>query len=141
MRKKLKFLLLLVFIGVLYVVTLKGVLPFVLKVADSELFLKQTEDDPVGELHNNRTYTGLLHCENQLRNDHDLTKVTSPSAGDDYKAWGLGDHIYLIKAALDVPEPDKSLKRTRVACKIKYQEGEEANPDSWSILGVGAEGN
>lgn len=141
MNKKLKVLTWLLFIVFLYVVTIRLVIPFVIKVLDSPLILKQTEDDPVGELHTPRTYLGLLHCENQLRADHGLDERTSPSVAEDaYKAWGLGDHTYVIKAKLDVPGPDKKPVLTDVVCKIKYNEGEETNPKSWTLLGVGAEG-
>lgn len=140
MKKRYKYTLLLLFVVLLYLVTMKLVKPFVLEVMDSELYMKKTEDDPVGELHNGRTYTALLHCENQLRADHGLGDATRPSAAEgEYKAWGLGDHIYVIKAMLDVPGPDKTPVRTSVGCKIKYEGGEEADPNNWSILGVGTD--
>lgn len=138
MKKIYKIMLLVLLVGVFYLITMKVAMPFVLSVVDSDLFFKQTEDDPVGELHNNRTYSGLLHCENKLRADNGLGDVTRSSAAEsEYKAWGLGDHTYVIKAVLDVPGPDKSLARASVGCKIKYQGGEEADPANWSIIGVG----
>ncbi|TAN51946.1 MAG: hypothetical protein EPN21_05235 [Methylococcaceae bacterium] len=141
MNKKLKVVLFVLFVVFLYVVTMKVIMPIVFKVMDSGLYLKKTEDDPVGELRNARTYAALLHCENQLRESGGLARTTRPSAGEDeYKAWGLGDHTYVIKAMLDIPGQENKLVRTSVACKIKYDEGDESDPDNWSILGVGAEG-
>lgn len=138
MKKIYKIVGLVLLVGCLYVITMKFVMPFVMDVVSSDLFFKQTEDDPVGELQNNRTYMGLLHCENQLRADQGLSEATRPSAGEsEYKAWGLGDHTYVIKAMLDVPGPDKNLVRTNVGCKIKYEGGEEADAKNWSIIGVG----
>lgn len=141
MNKKLKIALFLLFVVFLYVVTMKVILPIVFEVMESGLYLKKTEDDPVGELHSARTYTALLHCENDVRASKGLTNASRPSATEDeYKAWGLGDHTYVVKAILDVPGPDKNLVRTSVTCKIKYDDGDESDPDNWSILGMGVGG-
>lgn len=141
MKKSYKILLLIVFVIGLYVFTMKGIVPFALDVAKSGLFLKETEDDPVGELHNARTYAALLHCENQLRDDRGQPTASSPSAAEsDYKAWGLGDHVYVIKAAIDLPGADNALVRSNVTCKIQYQGGEQGDVSNWSILGVSVDG-
>lgn len=135
-----KYALLVLFIIFLYVLTLKGVIPLVLKVVESDLFFKQTEDDPVGELHNSRTYTALLHCENQLRADRGASPATHPTAAEnEYMAWGLGDHTYVIKSTADLPANGaaQNVVRANIGCKIKYEGGAETDPANWSVIGVG----
>lgn len=141
MKTRYKILLLILFIIVLYAVTMKGLVPLALEVAKSGLFLKETEDDPVGELHTPRTYAALLQCENLLRDDHGQTPLTLPTAADnEYKAWGLGDHVYVIKAPMDIKEGDSAPVRSNVTCKIQYQGGEQNDASNWSLIGLSQEG-
>lgn len=141
MKKLYKILIGIFLIVVLYAVTMKGLVPFALDVAKSGLFLKETEDDPVGELHSARTYAALLQCENELRDQHGQPPASSPSASEsEYKAWGLGDHVYVIKAAMDLPNADNVAVRSNVTCKIQYQGGEQGDASNWSILGVTVDG-
>jgi len=128
--------LLVLFIISLYVVNDKAVVPFILDVANSTLYLKETaDDDPLGEIRNARTDAAQLHCENQLRKDQGAAAV--PSATDPaYKAWSIGDFTYVIKGSLDLPGESGEGAHFRYACKIHWNAKDMNDADNWSVFGM-----
>jgi hypothetical protein len=128
--------LLILFIIALYAFNDTAVVPFVLDVANSTLYLKETEDDdPLGEVRNARTDVALLHCENEVREGRGGAAVPSASERE-YKAWSLGDLTYIIKASVDLPGENGALARYRYACKIHWNGKEMNDAGNWSVYGA-----
>lgn len=128
--------LLVAFVIALYVFNDKAVVPFILEVTKSTLYLKETEDDdPLGEVRNARTDLAQLHCENQLRDNRGAAAV--PSATDTaYKAWSIGDFTYVIKAAVELPGENGAPAHYRYACKIHWNAKEMNDARNWSVYGM-----
>jgi hypothetical protein len=128
--------LLVAFIVVLYLSLNKAVVPFIEEVAQSSLYMKETEDDdPLGEVRNTRTDVAQLHCENQLREDRGAAAV--PSGTDTaYKAWSIGDFTYVIKASVELPGENGTPARYHYACKIHWNAKEMNDAGNWSVYGM-----
>lgn len=128
--------LLLLFVVALYVSLNKLFVPFIEQVASSSLFLKETEnDDPLGDVRNERTDVAALHCENSIRDDEDISPVSTAS-DTDYKAWSLGDFTYVIKAQSTGTPEGGDPAHYRYACKIHWNGQDMADPGNWSIQGM-----
>lgn len=136
LNKWLSLSLLVLFIIALYAFNDTAVVPFVLDVANSSLYLKETEDDdPLGEVRNARTDVALLHCENEVREGRGAAVV--PSAAErEYKAWSLGDLTYIINASVDLPGENGVPARYRYACKIHWNGKDMNNAGNWSVYGT-----
>lgn len=128
--------LLVVFTVTLYLFNDKAVVPFILEVANSALYLKETQDDdPLGDVRNARTAAAQLRCENHLREDRDAAAVqVAPDSG--YQAWSIGDFTYVVKAGVELPGEDGAPARYRYACKIHWNAREMNDPDNWSVYGM-----
>jgi hypothetical protein len=128
--------LLVVFIVALYLSLNKAIVPFMEEVAQSTLYMKETQDDdPLGEIRNARTDLGQLHCENELREDQDAA-VVNASSDPSYKAWSVGDFTYVIKASVELQGENGAPVQFRYACKIHWNGKEMNDPDNWSIYGL-----
>jgi hypothetical protein len=128
--------LLILFIIALYAFNDKAVVPFILDVANSTLYLKETEDDdPLGEVRNARTDVALLRCENEVREGRGAAAVLS-AAEREYKAWSLGDLTYIINASVDLPGENGAPARYRYACKIHWNGKEMNDAGNWSVYGT-----
>lgn len=128
--------LLVAFIIALYVFNDKAVVPFILDVAQSSLYMKETQDDdPLGEIRNARTDAAQLHCENQLRDDQGAAAVRTPT-DTAYKAWSIGDFTYVIKGSVELPGENGKPVGYRYACKIHWNNKEMNDPENWSVYGM-----
>jgi hypothetical protein len=76
-----------------------------------------------------------LHCENELREDHDAAAaLTATDSG--YKAWSIGDFTYIIKAGVDLPGENGAPTHYLYACKIHWNGTEMNDAGNWSIYGL-----
>ncbi|MBS1212820.1 MAG: hypothetical protein H6R26_1437 [Proteobacteria bacterium] len=128
--------LLLVFVALLYLVTNKVIVPFVLKVVESDLFfVKDDEQEELGKISNQRTDFALAQCKRAMKEDKQVPE-TAQFDDSSYEAWALGGKSYVIRSHVSVPDETKGIVNRKYACKIQFEGGEEGNADNWSILGI-----
>ena len=134
MRTK-SFVLLILFIIAVYVFQNEAVIPFVIKVVNSDLFTKETEDvaqlDPINT---DKTRMALLHCNHYLKQNYEVDSSTLLSQGD-HKAWTLGDKTFLVQSHIDfVDTASNQTIRKLFVCKIHQVGEDETNYENWEIL-------
>lgn len=135
MSRKYSLLLLVLFITGLYVILNKAIVPFVTKVAESELFFEKDAepDELLGKVQTERTGYGLVHCKAAVRESEDLGD-TAVFHDEAYEAWALGNRTYIIRSSVLVTPGDE--KPRAFACKMKFN-GEDASVASnWSVMGI-----
>ena len=127
---------LLLFLGLLYFIQLKGVTPFVEKISESELFFeKDEEQEELGKITNERGIHAFAQCKSILVSEKHVPD-TAQFIDKDYEAWALGGRTYLIRSQVNVTSPEKGTEERKYACKIKYNGGEPTDAKSWDVLGV-----
>lgn len=137
MRRKYSALLLILFIVALYLFQNKGVIPFVTKVAESDLFFEKDleEDEELGNIRNARTDFAFAHCKSGFKEEFELGEGADLNSSD-YEAWALGNRTYLIRSSVRAPDENQKLVDKKYACKIQYTGTEESDPASWTIGGI-----
>lgn len=118
----------------------KIVMPYVMDIAASGLFLEDAGD----EKHLNSTHTFLtdsafLQCNNYIADElfpnHTLTFSKSP-----LNAFSLGGYRYILNADVEILTSDSLPFTKRYSCRIKYLEDDDVNglseSDSWSVEGI-----
>ncbi|QSA99070.1 hypothetical protein JWZ97_07645 [Methylococcus sp. EFPC2] len=138
MPRKYSLLLLAGFIVLLYVSLNKVIVPFVMKVMDSELFLeKEDEEEPeeLGKISNERSGYAFLHCKQAVKEEKSIPE-NSIFNDKDYEAWALGGKAYLIRGHVTLPAGGEGPADRKFGCKIKLEGKDAADAASWSILGV-----
>ncbi len=134
--RKYSFILLALFVLGLYVFQNKAVLPFIMKIVDSDIFVDKGEDDEqLGKINNERTALALSHCQVFMK-EKGRAPQDAAFGNDDYEAWALGNHTYLIKSYIEINHPEKGTMRKPFACKIRYTGGDETDANSWSVQGL-----
>lgn len=135
MSRKYSLLLLVLFIAGLYVILNKAIVPFVTKVAESELFFEKDAEpeEQLGKVQTERTDHGLVHCKAAVRESEDLGD-SATFQDEAYEAWALGNRTYIIRSSVLAAPGDG--KPRAFACKMKYN-GEDASlSTSWSVMGI-----
>lgn len=139
-KKKFPLLTLLVALAALLLFQYKAVMPFVYKVASSDLFLFDSGDDGSREATSNAMTTEAFNqCNTYIKDElgSDVTVNLSPSA---INSWGLGNFEYLINAEVSISDTNTAPVTQKYACRIQYSNGsdttEVTNKDNWSVLGV-----
>jgi hypothetical protein len=134
--RKYSFILLALFVVGLYVFQNKAVLPFIMNVVESDLFVeKEKGDEQLGKISNERTALALSHCQVFMK-DRGQAPQDAVFNSDDYEAWALGNQTYLIKSYVDINRAEKGVARKAFACKIRYTGGDDADSNSWSVQGL-----
>lgn len=134
--KIVSFIGLVVFIGLLYFVQQKGVIPFVEEISSSELFFeKDDEQEELGKTTNERSVHAFGQCKSVLVSEKHVPE-TAQFIDKGYEAWALGGRTYLIRSEVKVTSPEKGDLNKKYACKIKYNGGEPTDAKSWDVLGV-----
>ena len=137
MKKKsqLSFLFLLIFVAGLYVFQNKAVTPFVLKMVNSSLLVKKTDDvRQPGVVDNEKTRLALDHCNTYLLEHYDLDDSTQIS-NTEHSAWALGDYSYVVRSRFDLLSPSEVKKDRKYVCKIKHFDGDENDYENWTVFG------
>lgn len=137
MRRKHSAILLILFIIGLYFFQNKGVIPFVTKVAESDMFFEKSleEDEELGNIRNARTDFAFTHCKNAFKDEFELGDGADLNSSD-YEAWALGNRTYLIRSSVRAPDDNQKLVEKKYACKIQYTGTEESNAASWTVGGI-----
>ncbi|HYE37993.1 hypothetical protein [Methylocaldum sp.] len=136
LRSKYSLLFLFLFIVLLYVFQDKAIVPFVMKVVESDLFFeKEAEEEQLGKVKNERTDFALMHCKNSMKEEGTLPE-NADFLDDKYDAWALGNRTYVIRSSVRVMDPEKGQAEKKFACKIRLVEGDATDFNNWSILGI-----
>ncbi|MBU2570754.1 MAG: hypothetical protein KJ725_12135 [Gammaproteobacteria bacterium] len=138
--KNFKFLFIIIgFIG-LILFQREAIMPFVHKVASSDLFLVDSED--IGDLEsisNEMTDLAFTFCNNYIKEELD-NKYSVFFSAQPLNAWGIGNHQYVINAEVEIAGPETASITRRYACRIKYKKGDDKsgilNTDNWSVDGL-----
>lgn len=140
MNAKYKYPILVAAVITIGLITYKGFVPLAFKVAQSGLFMKDTDDPGSREATTNiHTEAAFNQCNEYIKGklDSNLTITFSPTP---INSWGLGDYEYLINADATITDNANPPKTERYACRIHYDKGNDptdlSNKESWSILGV-----
>ena len=138
-RSKFSILYLILFIGALYLLQEKAIMPLVMKVVGSELFFEKPieENEPLGKLDAKtaRTDFALAHCRGAVKKEGDLDDKAE-FLDDKYEAWALGNRQYLIRASVRLVDPEKGPIEKLYACTVRMTGEDQASPDSWTTLGL-----
>ena len=138
-RSKFSILYLILFIGALYLLQEKAIMPLVMKVVGSELFFEKPieENEPLGKLDAKTERTGfaLANCRAAVKEQGDLPD-DAQFMDQDYEAWALGNRQYLIRANVRINDKEKGQFDKLFACTIRMTGEDQTQPDSWKILGV-----
>lgn len=138
-RSKFSVLYLILFIGILYTLQEKAIMPLVLKVVESDIFFEKPieENEPLGKLTEKTTRTSfaLTHCQGEIRKSGSVP-ATTEFMSDQFEAWALGNRQYLIRSNLRFTDPEKGPQVKPFACTIRMTGEDEANPESWTLLGL-----
>ena len=139
MKKYRKFL----FIAILLALLLsqyKVVMPFIYKVAASDLFLVDSKDQasqaPISTPLSNIAY---MHCNHYIRSELGADSVvTFPEKA--LNAWTLGNYQFLIHGEFGVTDKDSAAGNKKYTCRITYNNGDDQEGildfANWSIVGV-----
>ena len=128
--------LLVVFIGFLYFMLNKGVVPFTMKMLDSDIFFNTDEEkEELGKINNERSNYALAHCKSAMKEDNEIPE-TAQFDDSAYEAWALGGRTYVIRSHVMVPAESGAPTDRKFACKIKYDGGDTKDISNWSVLGV-----
>ena len=134
--RKYSLLFLVFFIIALYLVTNKAIIPWVTSVAESDVFFEKSDDDEeLGSIKNERTTFGVAHCKSALKEEFELGDKAE-LGGDQYEAWALGNHTYLLHSSVRVPGADQQLVEKQFACKIQFVGTDMADANSWKVTGI-----
>lgn len=138
--KKYTFLILIAGLALLIFVQRKIIMPLVLGVVGSDLFLVENNDLPSQEpISNSLTELAFQHCNSYIKDkaDSDLT-VTIPKKP--LNVWSLGNYHYVVNAEISASSKDSPNKIYKYVCRIDYKNGDDtqgaAEFDNWSIQGV-----
>ncbi len=138
-RSKFSIVYLLLFIGALYMLQEKAIMPLVMGVLKSDLFFEKVmdENEPLGKLDakTERTRYALLNCRDAVKKEGDLDN-NAVFLDDHYEAWALGNRQYLIRSSVRITDPAQGQFEKLYACTVRMTGEEMTDPASWSILGV-----
>ena len=139
--KKYSILILIVGLAVLLFIQKKIVMPLVLKVVQSDLFLVDSKDQG-GQSPISTPLSGLAfrHCNSYIKSKLG-TEVTTNFPEKPVNAWSLGNYQYVINGEFDIFTNSTTNTITKkYVCRINYKNGdnEEGSLDfaNWSIEGL-----
>jgi hypothetical protein len=140
MTKKNKFALFIVCLIALIAFQAKVIMPWVMDVVASDLFLN---DEPTEQ---EKSESGQMlgyafdQCNLYISSEVD-SDVSVSYASDALNSWDIGGHQYVINANIDLMPENGSPLTARYVCRIKFtgddsNQAEFTNADNWSVSGV-----
>lgn len=119
---------------------IKFFVPIMYKIAASDLFLIDSNDqaNPVA-ISNDMTATAFAHCNTHtnklLAPDNTTTFASKPN-----NAWSLGNYEYIVNADVEVTPKDAASSVYHYVCRIQYTKGDDlsgaADINNWSVDGI-----
>ncbi len=140
MSKKYKFALFVVSLIALIAFQAKVIMPLVLDVVASDLFLNDapTEKDKSqsGQMLGYAFDQCNIYISSEVDSDVSVSYSTEP-----LNAWDIGGHQYVINANIDLMPESGSPLTARYVCRIKFSgdemnQAEFTNVDNWSVDGI-----
>jgi hypothetical protein len=77
----------------------------------------------------------VLNCRDAVKKEGDLDDNAEFLDGN-YETWALGNRQYLIRSRVRLVDPEKGQLEKLYACTVRMTGEDQADPASWSILGV-----
>lgn len=133
-----KILLLLVAFVALILFTHKVIMPLVMDVVKSDLFLTDSKDlgDPY-VISTPMTDLAHMNCNQyiseELGSDKQIEFSDKPT-----NAWNIGDNRYVINSEIEYIDDNDQPTTQKYVCRIHYSEddGGAANYENWSVYGI-----
>jgi hypothetical protein len=137
---KQRILLLIVGLAALLLTQYKLIMPFIYKVAASDLFLVESSDI-ASQLPISTTLSDIafMQCNSYIKSkigtDVEISFPEKP-----LNAWSLGNYQFLISAEFNITGDSANSGQKKYACRINYDKG--ANQDgaldfgNWTVIGL-----
>lgn len=136
MNSKLRFLGLCAFLVVLYVILVKVIVPFTLKIAKSDLYLDGSDDNgSLLPVNNDLSSLAYQHCNTYITQElhEDLTATFAPKP---VNTWDIGSYTFVVNGEIDIQNQEGVSTPKKYVCRIKYDEGDQNDINNWSIYGI-----
>ncbi len=139
MNKK-KIILFAVCLAGLLALQIKIFMPWMYKIAASDLFLVESKDEanPMA-ISNDMTAIAFSHCNSYINSKIDSENSAS-FANQPTNAWSIGNYEYIINAEVEIASKDSPSTIYQYVCRIQYDNGDDIsganNIDNWSIEGI-----
>lgn len=137
LQGKLSILLLILFVLLMYLLQSRAITPLVMMVMESDFFSSNEEErvESLGKIKNDTMKFALLQCEDYMMKQG-LAPNQAEFLNSGYEAWALGNHTYIIRAAMRTPDPVAGRVDQKFACKIHQDDWDETEAKSWQVLAV-----
>lgn len=134
-----KVILFVVCLAALLLFQYKAVMPFVYKIAASDLFLEDSGDEVNRQSSETlMTLAAFNQCNNHVANDI-LTDYTVIFPDRPLNAFSLGSFQYVINADIEIQPANAASLNRRYVCRIQYLNGDDttvlSESDNWSFKG------
>lgn len=139
MNKK-KIIVFVICLAALLALQIKIFMPWMYKIAASDLFLVESKDDanPM-PISNDMTAIAFSHCNSYINSKID-SENTASFASQPTNAWSIGNYEYIINAEIELSSKDSPSAQHHYVCRIQYEKGDDlsgANDiNNWSIEGI-----
>lgn len=138
--KKYSTLLLIVGLTILLLSQYKLIMPFIYKIAASDLFLTESEDQasqlPISTPLSNIAF---MHCNSYIKSELG-PDVSTTFPEKPINAWTLGNYQYLINAEVTITSDSANTSTKKYTCRITYNNGDNEDGaldfENWSIIGL-----
>lgn len=140
MNIRLKIALFVISLAALLAFQSQLVMPWVLKVVASDLFLEDT-DDPGSQtpVSTDMTRFAFNQCNAYITKDLGA-KFSVVFPKEPLNSWAMGNYEYVINAEIEITPTGLAAITKRYACNIKYKNKGDvtgvSDADNWSINGV-----
>ena len=138
--KKYAFLILCASLALLIFTQQKIIMPLVLDVVKSDLFLVENKD-LASQLPVTTSLTNLAfqHCNTYIKSEFGSdTSINFPEKP--LNVWTLGNYHYVVNAEINLTNNNANTTTKKYACRIDYENGDNEEGavdfDNWSIEGV-----
>ncbi len=140
MTKKYKFALFIVCLIALITFQAKVIMPWVLDVVASDLFLNDAPTEEEKSESGQMLSYAFDQCNLYISSEVDSDVSVSYSTGA-LNSWDIGGHEYVINANIDLMPENGSPLTARYVCRIKFtgddsDQMEFTNVDNWSVSGI-----
>lgn len=138
--KKYTILFLIAGLAILLILQKKVVLPFVFKIASSDLFLIDSKDQgSQTPISTPLTEFAYLHCNNHIKAKLG-PNVSISFPEKPINAWSLGNYQFIINGEISIADSTANITIKKYICRINYKnsDNEEGLADftNWSIEGL-----
>lgn len=140
MNTRLKIALFVISLVVLLAFQSKLVMPWVFKIAASDLFLEDT-DDPGSQtpVSTEMTRIAFNQCNSYIAKDLGSNfSVVFPK--EPLNSWAMGNYEYMINADIEITPADSIPVTKRYACNIKYKNKTDkegvSDAENWKVDGL-----